>query len=146
MTYLDIISVETAKEYLKIDASQSDTDLEITGMINSACAYIEARTGWIFFSRAKQYFGDSFVVVYDYPINTPPDGSTKKTQYSIIPTIAGEVTLNVGVTTKEELPEPLLNCALQIVNFWFYDKETNGSENSIPNFVASNIDTYRRFI
>lgn len=145
-SYVEIIPLETAKTFLKIDAGQTQTDDEITGMINSACSYIEKRTGWIFFERAKQYFGTDFVTVFDCPINLLPAGSTKKNQYSIIPTVNGEVTLNIGATLATEIPAPLLDSALQIVNFWFYNKETDGAENSIPNFVVQNIDTYRRFI
>jgi hypothetical protein len=145
-TYVEVIPLATAKLFLKIDSTQTQTDNEIIGMINSACSYIEKRTGWIFFERAKQYFGTDFIAVYDCPIQNLPTGSTKKNQYSIVPTINGEVTLNVGAILASEIPAPLLDCALQIVNFWFYNKETDGAENSIPNFVVQNIDTFRRFI
>jgi hypothetical protein len=144
--YTDIIPLEEAKLYLKIDSSQTQTDAEITGMINSACAYIEQRTGWIFFERSKKYFGRDFVTVYDCPIKTLPIHSVQKNQYSIVPTNNGEVTLEIGCQSKEEIPPSLLDCALQIINFWFYNQETNGAENSIPNFVAQNIDTFRRFV
>ena len=56
--YTDVISLEEAKLYLKIDAGQDATDNEITGMINSALSYIEKRTNHIFKTKEKVYYKD----------------------------------------------------------------------------------------
>jgi len=144
--YLDIISLATAKLYLKIDGGQTATDAEITGMINSALSLIEKQTNIIMFPRSKQYFGADYVIVYDYPINSPPANTTKKTLYSIVPTIGGEVTLNVGAQTVGEIPAELIDAALQVINFWFYNSETQNAQNTLPNFVGTVIDTNRRFV
>ena len=61
-SYLDVISLETAKLYLKIDEGQTETDNEITGMINSALSYIEKRTNHIFKTRDKLYYKDCALV------------------------------------------------------------------------------------
>ena len=42
--YTDIISLERAKLYLKVDELQTATDQEITSMINSSLSFIEKRT------------------------------------------------------------------------------------------------------
>ena len=39
--YTDIISVEDAKKYLRIDTDNTDSDSEIEVMIDSACNLIE---------------------------------------------------------------------------------------------------------
>ena len=39
--YTDVISLERAKLYLKVDASQTETDDEITSMINSSLSLLK---------------------------------------------------------------------------------------------------------
>jgi len=51
MSYLSVISLERAKNYLRIDTTLTDDDAEITAMINGACSYIEKRTNLIFYPR-----------------------------------------------------------------------------------------------
>ena len=70
MAYIDVISLERAKNYLRIDTTLTDDDAEITAMINGACSYIEKRTNLIFYPRNKVYKGSCQVKVYDYPINS----------------------------------------------------------------------------
>lgn len=70
-TYLDIISLAEAKLYLRVDDTLTEDDAQITNMINSSLQYVEDWTNIIMFSRAKTYrFVNSFVKVYDYPINS----------------------------------------------------------------------------
>jgi hypothetical protein len=151
-SYLDVISLETAKLYLKIDEGQTETDNEITGMINSALSYIEKRTNHIFKTRDKLYYKDCALVqqvkVYDYPI----DNSVTELDiqyrplYAIVPTIDNVVTLTVGYENVEDIPAELIDSALQLINFWFYNSETKNAMNTIPDFVQNNIDINRRFI
>lgn len=153
--YTDVISLDQAKNYLKIDTGQTATDNEITGMINSALSYIEKRTNHIFKTRDKVYYKDCALVekatVYDYPINNPEgegyiENIEYKTNKAIVPTVDGFVTLNIGYEDVEDVPSELIDCALQIINFWFYNQETKNSINSIPDFVMANIDANRRFV
>jgi len=153
--YTDVISLETAKEYLKIDAGQTSTDNEITAMINSALSYIEKRTNLIFKTKDKVYYKDCNLVekatVYDYPINNPEgegfiEGIVYKTNKAIVPTVDGFVTLNLGFSDVDDIPNELIDSALQLINFWFYNSETKNAMNTVPDFVAINIDVNRRFI
>lgn len=144
--YTDVISLDAAKLYLKIDAGQTETDAEITQMINSSLAIIEKRTNHIFKTRDKEYFGAFSVDVYDYPINDMPDETILKTNKATVPTINGLVTLNIGYSNVSDIPTELIDCALSIINFWFYNSETKGADNSIPKFVEMTIDQNRRFI
>ncbi len=149
--YTDVISLEQAKDYLKIDSGQTETDNEITQMINSALSFIEKRTQHIFKTRDKVYYKDCALVqqatVYDYPINnTDIDGIIYKTNKAIIPTVNGFVTLNIGYSNLDDIPSELIDAALQLINFWFYNSETKNAANSVPDFVVANMDVCRRFV
>lgn len=150
--YTDVISLEQAKLYLKIDDGQTITDDEITGMINSALSFIEKRTNHIFKTREKVYFKDCALVqqvkVYDYPIdNTETELEIEyRPLYAIVPTVNNMVTLTTGYTSVEDIPSELIDSALQLINFWFYNSETKNAMNSVPDFVLSNIDVNRRFL
>lgn len=150
--YTDVISLEQAKLYLKIDAGQTETDNEITQMIGSALAYIEKRTNHIFKTRSKIYYKDCALVqqvkVYDYPIDNSVTALDiiYRPLYAIVPTVDDVVTLTIGYESLDDIPTELIDCALGIINFWFYNSETKGADNSIPDFLAANIDNNRRFI
>lgn len=149
--YTDVISLEQAKLYLKIDDGQTVTDDEITGMINSALSFIEKRTNHIFKTREKVYFKDCALVqqvkVYDYPIDNIDELEIEyRPLYAIVPTVNNMVTLTTGYTSVEDIPQELIDSALQLINFWFYNSETKNSMNSVPDFVLSNIDVNRRFL
>jgi hypothetical protein len=150
--YIDVISLEQAKLYLKIDDAQTITDNEITGMINSALSFIEKRTNHIFKTRDKVYYKDCALVqqvkVYDFPIdNTVTElDIVYRPLYAIVPTIDDVVTLTIGYDNLDDIPSELIDSALQLINFWFYNSETNNAMNTIPDFVMQNIDINRRFI
>lgn len=149
--YTDVISLEQAKLYLKIDDGQTVTDDEITGMINSALSFIEKRTNHIFKTRDKVYFKDCALVqqvkVYDYPIDNVDELEIEyRPLYAIVPTVNNMVTLTTGYTSVEDIPSELIDSALQLINFWFYNSETKNAINSVPDFVLSNIDVNRRFL
>jgi len=149
--YTDVISLEQAKLYLKVDDGQTITDDEITGMINSALSFIEKRTNHIFKTRDKVYFKDCALVqqvrVYDYPIDNIDElDIIYRPLYAIVPTVNNMVTLTTGYTSVEDIPSELIDSALQLINFWFYNSETKNAMNSVPDFVLSNIDVNRRFL
>jgi hypothetical protein len=150
--YIDVISLAQAKLYLKIDDGQTVTDDEITGMINSALSFIEKRTNHIFKTKDKVYYKDCALVqqvkVYDYPIDNSVTllDIEYRPLYAIVPTIDNVVTLTVGYEALEDIPSELIDSALQLINFWFYNSETKNAMNTVPDFVMQNIDVNRRFI
>lgn len=150
--YTDVISLEQAKLYLKIDDGQTITDNEIKGMINSALSFIEKRTQHIFKTRDKVYYKDCALVqqvkVYDYPIdNTETEFDiVYKLNYAIVPTVNDVVTLTIGYSSVDDIPSELIDSALQLINYWFYNSETKNAMNTVPDFVVSNMDVCRRFI
>ena len=147
--YTDVISLTQAKLYLKIDALQTETDAEITSMINSSLSFIEKRTGHIFKTKNKTYYSCALVnsvIVYDYPIIDAPTGTQVRSLNSIVPTVSGSVALELGYTDIDDIPNELIDAALQLINFWFYNSETKNAMNTIPDFVTTNIDICRRFV
>lgn len=153
--YTDVISLERAKLYLKVDASQTETDDEITSMINSSLSFIEKRTNHIFKTRNKIYYKDCNLVekttVYDYPINNPEgdgfiSGIVYKTNKAIVPTVDGFVTLNIGYSDVDDIPNELIDSALQLIKVWFYESETQSNTTLIPLSVMQSIDVNRRFV
>lgn len=149
--YTDVISLETAKLYLKIDSGQTETDNEIAAMINSALSYIEKRTNHIFKTRDKVYYKDCALVqqvrVYDYPIQNVDDlDIVYRQNYAIVPTVNNMVTLTIGYEDVDNIPPELIDNGLAIINYWFYNTETKGSVNTIPDFINVNLHVNRRFI
>lgn len=148
--YTDVISLNQAKLYLKIDSTQTETDAEIISMIGSALSFIEKRTNHIFKTKEKIYYKDCALVqqvkVYDFPIQEPPTGTITRNLYSIVPTVNDFVTLEVGYTNIEDIPSELIDAALQLLKVWFYESEKQTNSTLIPLSVMEAIDVNRRFI
>ena len=148
--YIDVISLDQAKLYLKIDSGQTETDDEITGMINSALSFIEKRTGHIFKTRDKVYYKDCALVqqvkVYDYPIQDAPTDTVVRPLHSIVPTVNDVVTLTIGYANLEDIPSELIDAALQLIKVWFYESEKQSNTTLIPLSVMEAIDVNRRFV
>jgi len=149
--YIDVISLAQAKLYLKIDALQTETDAEITSMIKSSLSFIEKRTGHIFKTRNKTYYSCALVnsvIVYDYPIDnalTLLDIQYRQTN-AIVPTIDGSVILTLGYSNIDDVPNELIDAALQLIKVWFYESETQSNSTLIPLSVMQAIDVNRRFV
>lgn len=137
MAYLDVISLATAKNYLKIDDTLSDDDALITSMINSVCSFIEKYTNVLFYARSKTYLFQNYCVeVYDYPINTlisPADATVTNLElYTIYETNSSTnktLTLNVGYQNASDVPPELIDVALNIIDWLYYAKEQKTSLN-----------------
>lgn len=149
MTYIDVITLERAKNYLRIDVDLTDDDTEITSMINAALRYIEKRTNHIMFARDIVYTQGCQVKVYDYPINsivTTP--APYKVDFStwVVFIDTKTVELNVGYENAEDVPDELIQAALQMIKVWYYESEKQVNSTLIPESVKEAIDVYRRFI
>lgn len=149
--YIDIISLAQAKLYLKIDALQTETDAEITSMIKSSLSFIEKRTGHIFKTRNKTYYSCALVnsvIVYDYPIDNAIalyDIQYRQTN-AIVPTVNGSVILTLGYSNIDDIPNELIDAAMQLIKVWFYESETQSNSTLIPLSVMQAIDVNRRFV
>jgi len=150
--YIDVISLDRAKLYLKIDEGQTVTNDEITSMINSSLSFIEKRTNHIFKTRDKVYYRDCSLVqqvkVYDYPIDNSVTelDITYRPTYAIVPTVDDMVTLTIGYDTVDDIPNELIDAALQLIKVWFYESEKQVNTSLIPLSVMEAIDSNRRFV
>ena len=149
MSYLSVITLERAKNYLRIDTTLTDDDAEITAMINSACSYIEKRTNLIFYPRNKTYKGACQVKVYDYPINSivtdPAPFAYEQPMFTIYPDVK-TVELNVGFVDPNDIPDELIQACLQMLHVFYYESEKQINTTLIPESVKEAIDLNRRFI
>ena len=148
MSYLDVITLERTKNYLRIDLDLTDDDLEITSMINASLRYIEKRTNHIMFIQEKTYTGVCQVKVYDYPINSivtnPTPFLVPFSMFTCYPDVK-EVILNVGYA-QDEVPDELIQAALQMIKVFYYESEKQVNTTLIPESVKEVIDIYRRFL
>lgn len=149
MAYTDVITLERAKNYLRIDPDLTEDDADITSMINASLRYVEQRTRHFMYARDIVYNGNCQVKVYDYPINSivtdPAPWSLTRTMYTIFPD-AKTVTLNVGYATPEEVPDIFIQSALQIIKVWYYESEKQVNSQMIPISVTEALDVEKRFI
>src|SRR3989304_8183292 len=99
MSYLAVLTLSRAKDYLRVDLGFIEDDAEITSMINASLRYIEKRTNHIMFEQEKTYTGVCQVKVYDYPINSittvPAPFVAHFSAFDIFPDVK-TVDLNVG--------------------------------------------------
>ena len=149
MTYIDVITLERAKNYLRIDVDLTDDDTEITSMINAALRYIEKRTNHIMFARDIVYTQGCQVKVYDYPINsivTTPAPYQVDFSTWVVFIDTKTVELNVGYENAEDVPDELIQAALQMIKVWYYESEKQVNSTLIPESVKEAIYVYRRFI
>lgn len=149
MAYIDVITLERAKNYLRIDVDLTDDDIEITSMINAALRFIEKRTNHIMFARDIVYTQGCQVKVYDYPINsivTTPAPYQVDFSTWVVFIDTKTVELNVGYENAEDVPDELIQAALQMIKVWYYESEKQVNSTLIPESVKEAIDVYRRFI
>lgn len=131
MAYLDVISLETAKNWLKIEDTETTDNLLITMLIESCLEFIEQETNILVYSRSKEYlFLDGCVRVYDYPINTltsPSDAVRhEKTLYSNYTASVEDSTklvLNVGYVNANDVESRIKTIALYIIDWLYYSKD-----------------------
>ena len=155
MAYIDVLTLAQAKTFLRIDDTLSDDDAQITQMIKSALSTIERRTNVLVYARSKSYlFQDYEVRVYDFPINSltsPSDAVLVEKElhsnYSTNNTANLKLVLNVGYTDPLDVPSELIDAALQLVKYMYYEAETNtASKGNIPYWIQEMINQHKRFI
>jgi hypothetical protein len=149
MSYLTVISLDRAKNYLRVDPDLIEDNTEITTMINAALRYVEKRTNNLVYARNATYTGVCQVKVYDYPINSivtdPAPFGCHFTMFDIFPNDK-TVELNVGYLTADLVPDELIEAALQMIKVWYYESEKQVNSTLIPESVKEALDVYRRFL
>lgn len=155
MSYLSVISLNDAKDYLRIDSNLNDDNSRIQSMIAASLGIVEKETNILVYNRDKDYtFLDGLVRVYDFPINsleTPTDAKRqKKTLYSNYTANVEDgttLTLNVGYQNKNDVPAELVEIALNIVKHFYYETETDKvTQTGLPEWIKSALFLHKRFI
>lgn len=134
MSYLNVISLATAKNYLRVDDTLTEDDADITRMIQSSLSDLERQTNIKVFDRDEVYvIQDCLTRVYDYPINalvTPTDAEAiLKPNYTNYTTQEDDVllTLNVGYTDPLDVPYELIDVALEMIDIKYYGAKEDGA-------------------
>jgi hypothetical protein len=131
-SYLDVISLEEAKVYLRIDDTLTEDDDNIERMIASALSFVEKWTEVFVFDRDLPYLlVDGSKRIYSYPINavvSPAEVAiVEKTLYIYLSsgyeTI--EAVINVGFTDPADVPQELREVAFQIIDILYYKAGNN---------------------
>lgn len=152
--YTDIITLDRAKTYLRVDDTMNDDDSEIISMIKGAFQFIERCTNHIFVQRSFTQYSNGYVggcgavTVYRYPVilTTPATiPIIRKTELKCIYGI-GELTYLAGYDDISDIPDDFIQAALQIIKVWYFEAENKVNETLIPVSVIQVLDTYRRFI
>ena len=133
MSYLTIISLDEAKNYLRIDDTLTEDNANITRMINGALSFIERWTNVLVFAREKTYLLiDGFVRVYDAPINSitsPTEADMTNEQRTLYKNFChgsetADLVLNVGHVSPSTVPQELIEVAYEIIDIMYYEHET----------------------
>jgi hypothetical protein len=150
MAYIDVITLADAKLYLRVDDTLTEDDAQITRMINAALSYVENYTNHIVFARDKEYrLIDGCVRVYDYPINSEvtadliSENKTLYTNYTLGST-NDLISLNVGYAS--DVPDELIEAAYEIIDIYYYGKESGKTMADLSPMSRQGLDQYKRFI
>lgn len=152
-SYLDIITLERARIYLRVDDTMNEDDSEIESMIKGAFLFIERYTNHLFGARDKEQFVPP--KIYDFPINTIDtvpvidwnnyyqqnmDKLCHQAKYPVL------TEYNAGYVNVEDVPDDFIQAALQIIKVWYFEAQSQVNETLIPVSVRMALDTYRRFV
>ena len=162
MAYIDVITLADAKLYLRVDDTLTDDDAQITRMINTALSFVENATRIYVYARNKTYkMVDGFVRVYDYPINsmvsvdgdvavTDDDMSNEqKTLYKnyCYGSETIDLILEVGYTLPSNVPQPLIDVALEMIDIMYYGNETGKTvQKDLSEMSMQILGQYKRFL
>lgn len=149
--YLDLITLEDAKIHLGVD--DTSRDREIARMIRMSLKYVEKHSNHILVPRDQAYlYRDGTVRIYDYPINSvviPSPDTTTQYEFTTYSTYVDSnpenvgLTLNVGYTDPEDIPEELIEAAYMVLEHLYNQKETG--DNQMPGAVVQLIRSVARF-
>lgn len=155
--YTDIISLERAKKYLRIDPGMDEDNDEIVSMIKGAFRFIERYTNHIMYARE---FTGHKGKIYDYPLNSVVGGTDTIDwdsyyqrnydkiygEYGTYIPATSISDYNAGYTELEDVPDDLIQAALQMLKVFYYESEKQVNSSLIPISVTQVLDTYRRFV
>ena len=156
--FTDWVTLAETKDYLRIDAGITESDTEITVMINAACELIQTYTEHYFKPQARTYyFTHGCARVYATPITsvTLPVEATDysievKQMYSIytpVLTTLKSITFDIGYTDTDQIKDIFKYAVWETVKLWFYGSESETvMKGYVPSSVLAILAGERRFI
>ena len=153
MAYIDVITLQEAKNYLRVDDDLTEDDAQITRMINAALSFVEQWTQHYMFARGRSFrLINGCVRVYDYPINSitlPTDVKLEeKTLYTNFTHPKDKLlNLNVGYVLPADVPDQLLEVAYEIIDLLYYaEKGGESIEKRLSSMSIMTLNQYKRFL
>ena len=154
-SYLEVISLAQAKNYLRIDDGMTADDAFIESMIKASLQWIEEYTRHILVERDFTLYapaqtnceGQYIYYVYHYPIvSALPDAEkTTRNLYTKYYTSEEELVITAGYDDLTLVPEAIVQAAYAILQVWYYNSEKTIQSNLVPDSVKFALDPYRRF-
>ena len=145
--YETILPLTEVKNHLRIDCDFDDDNFALLRMIGSALQFIEQKTNHIFLQSQKTYSrncNSGYIDIFDYPVTYVGD-LTKLDYAGKVRFDADTVEVTVGYGKKSAVPSALIDCALMIIENWYYGSEKRPDTQTIPDAAQQIINTYRRF-
>ena len=168
MAYLDITTLEEAKNTLRVDDTLTEDDSKIANIIGAAWQFIERWTNVIVSQQAaKEYvITDRCVRVYDYPINSVVKGIDKngddislifetnydkelKSLYTNFYNIDGDavkLVLDVGHILPTSVKQDLKEVADEIIDILYFQHRTGKTLNDLSELSKITLNNYKRFL
>jgi hypothetical protein len=154
-SYTEVISLEQAKNYLRIDDGMTADDSFITSMIKASLQWIEQYTRHILVEQEVTLYapaqtnceGQYIYYVYHYPIVSalPDADKTTRNLYSKYYTTEEELVITAGYDELDLVPEAIIQASYGIMQAWYYNSEKQIQSSLIPDSVKFALDPYRRF-
>jgi len=151
--YTDIITLDRARTYLRVDDGMNEDDTEIESMIRAAFIFMERYTNHIFINREfEQYVPPK---IYNTPITSienVPDEDLSNYYQRNMDYYCGERITPVltkyfaGYKEVEDVPDDFIQAALQMIKVFYYESEKQFNSTLIPISVTQILDTYRTFV
>ena len=151
MTYNEVLPLIEVKNYLRLDEDFTEDDLAIERMVRSALGFIEKRTNHIFELRTDVEYRthntrcNPYLDIYDYPVTYSGDLISLKYSNKVRFNTDFVVLDSVGYQTREDIPDALIESALQMIKVWYYESEKQSNTTLIPENVHQILGAYRRF-
>lgn len=145
MTALDVISLDEAKEYLRVD--YDDQNNVITRNIKTAVSLIEEYTNIFLYEREKQYTvtGNCGIEIFDYPIELA-DSSLKVKQNVLSLTVfdkqGNSVLATVGYSTIDYIPANLIDACYKLITYLYENRDAYTA--TLPVDVQLLVNQFRR--
>ena len=154
--YIDWVTLDEAKTYLRVDDGITNSDLEITMMINAACELIQNYTQVYFKPQTKTYVFNynGIIRIYANPITsiTETAGFTVTNtqlynEYCQTDTDVKSLEANIGFDDTTDIKDIFKYGVLETVKLWFYGSESESTmKGYLPSSVLSILAQERRFI